>query len=461
MSTADRPPTTLGARPGTFENWARTWSCSPQAQLRPRDREELSAIITRAAAEGVPLKAPGAGHSWSEVAATAGWHLQLADWQEETPIRVDPVAGRVRLGPGVRLFQLNSALAAAGMALPSLGSISDQNVVGALATGTHGTGLRSPILGAGLQALELIDGQGKFWRISGEEHAELLPAARLHLGALGVVTALEMACVPAFHLEERLEHWSWERLAVDLPAALAHHDHLKVWWLPYTDVVQVYTMDRTDSPPTGPGSLQVRLDRWGVSAKVMGLLLAIQSQFPGLIPLHHRMLIPLGFAPRRRVEPSPLVFNIPMQAPRHDESEAAFPIEVMPEALAELRRRIDAASQRPRALGGYHVDFIVELRFSAGDGIHMSPCFGGPRAWIGAYAADPANARPYLADFAEVVAQFGGRPHWGKVIGLPPSLLSARYPGWLAFQDARNRLDPAGILRNRFTETYLDPEIVP
>ena len=68
---------------------------------------------------------------------------------------------------------------------------------GAIATATHGTGIGIPTLSEDLAAIELVAADGTLRRCPPDEDAELFRAAQVSLGALGVLTAITVRCVPA------------------------------------------------------------------------------------------------------------------------------------------------------------------------------------------------------------------------------------------------------------------------
>ena len=55
-----------------WRNWAGDQQCSPVAIERPGTREELTEIVRRASERGLPVRASGSGHSFTEVALTDG-----------------------------------------------------------------------------------------------------------------------------------------------------------------------------------------------------------------------------------------------------------------------------------------------------------------------------------------------------------------------------------------------------
>ena len=98
------------------------------------------------------------------------------------------------------LRTLNPLLWARGWALPNLGDIDAQTVAGAIATGTHGTGARHRGLADQVRALELVTADGAVRTCSPSENAEVFAAARVGLGALGVLVSVTLQTVPAFRL---------------------------------------------------------------------------------------------------------------------------------------------------------------------------------------------------------------------------------------------------------------------
>ena len=55
----------------------------------------------------------------------------------------------------------------------------------------------------------------------------------------------------------------------------------------------------------------------------------------------------------------------------------------------------------------------------------------------------------------EIMAGFGGRPHWGKMHTLDAAALGERYPRFSDFARLRDRLDPQRRFSNRYLERVL------
>ena len=399
-------------------------------------------MLSRAASDGRRVKLPGSGHSWSEIAAPRDVWLTAQKMPRSVVVEGDLV--RVT-GPST-LSELCDALEAQGRMLPNLGSVTAQTVVGATATGTHGTGATLPILSAGVVGMRLVTGAGE--RVSLGPDDPSLNDARVHLGALGIVTELTLRTLPRQRLRERLINLPFDAVVERLDELVASHRHLRLWWLPKVSKVQVYTADLTDEPDTGPNALTIHLDRIGVQQPIFTMLLAIGRLIPALVPLIHRFAQATSFGDRARVEDLRRVLSMPVPA-RHHEVELAIPREATNDVLKEWWALLDRADYVP--------DFIQELRFVAADDITLSPAYGRASAYVGGYAANPNTAARYLPELLALGRAYAARPHWGKVFDHDHAELATLYPRWASFQALRRRFDPAGVLSSPFTERVLGP----
>jgi len=83
---------------------------------------------------------------------------------------------------------------------------------------------------------------------------------------------------------------------------------------------------------------------------------------------------------------------------------------------------------------------------------------GGVPQQVRVQGADPGAVRPVIAAIERELVPLGARPHWGKVFGVPPDAVRARYPRWDDFRALARSLDPAGRFRNDFMDTYFPRE---
>lgn len=187
---------TVSGKSGTWRNWAGNVTARPAREVTPASVEELSAAVRQAAADGLKVKAVGTGHSFTATAATDGVLIRP---QLLTGIRnIDRENLTVTVEAGTPLKRLNMALAREGLSLTNMGDIMEQTVSGATSTGTHGTGRESGSIAAQIKGLELVTADGSLLVCSEKENPEVFAAARVGIGALGIITAITFAVEPLF-----------------------------------------------------------------------------------------------------------------------------------------------------------------------------------------------------------------------------------------------------------------------
>src|SRR3954468_17615195 len=222
-----------------WANWSGGQRCAPREELHPGSEDEVAQIVRRG--DG-PIRVAGSGHSFTDVVLTDGVLLHLD--RMASLVRVEGDVARVQAG--MTLHALGPALAAHGLGLENQGDIDAQTVAGALATGTHGTGERYRNLSANVVGMRLFDGRGEVVELSDPED---LKAARVSLGALGVVTEVSIRCVPLFGLRRIDERRPLSEVMERLDELVAGHDHLEFFAFPHTDTV---ILRRTVRLPPGP-----------------------------------------------------------------------------------------------------------------------------------------------------------------------------------------------------------------
>ena len=71
----------------------------------------------------------------------------------------------------------------------------------------------------------------------------MFKTARVSMGTLGVVTEVTFKCVPLFWLKETVSTTTLKELRQNKDELLRKHRHVRLWFLPYTDTVALYTID--------------------------------------------------------------------------------------------------------------------------------------------------------------------------------------------------------------------------
>jgi L-gulonolactone oxidase len=428
-----------------FQNWAGTATAQPRAWLRPQSESEIAAALRRARDEGQRVKVVGAGHSWSDIACSDGYLLQLDGMQRV--VRVDLARQQITVQAGIRLHRLIDAMAQHGMTLPVIGSVTQQSLAGAIATGTHGSAPGLGCLSSRVVALRMVLADGSVLSASLAESPDLLHAAQVHLGALGVLSEVTLSTVPAFRLREEWSILPFADVLRDLPQIVDSAPYVKLWWLPHVESILlsrcVPTTKPSDLSQTAEWVDENIVNRWLFSG-----VLRAPSLRPASIPWMNRLVASAYFRPRQRHGPNTSVLPVPMP-PIHDETEFALPREQAGVALAGLRDLIDRLRLR--------VNFPAELRFVAADSAWLSPTGGRDSACLGAYiGCDMGRDRHELfAGFERLMLSLSGRPHWGKQFSVGKAELRRVYPAFDRFALLRDRLDPERRFQNDFLRRTL------
>jgi L-gulonolactone oxidase len=417
-----------------WRNWSGDVTCRPARIVRARDREHVAEVVRDAVRDGLTLRAAGAGHSFSPLVATDGVLLRLDTLDGVLDVRrhQDGTAS-VQVEAGIRLRALGERLDALGLALPNLGDIDVQSVAGAIATGTHGTGATLRPLHAQVEAVEIVDGTGAARVLTGEPE---LQAARLAVGALGVMTAVTLRCVPAFTLRGVNVPRPLEETIARLDELVAGSEHFELFAFPHARNVITRTNTRVDEPPQPP-SRPVAFARDIVLANgALGAVCRVGRARPAWIPALNRFAT-WAAGSQTRVDRSDRVFATPRYV-RFTETEWSVPRE----AAGAILRDVLAAGTR------HAVNIPLELRFGAADDTLLSPAHGRDTAYLSAHIYRGMTVEPFFDEVQAIAAHHDGRPHWGKRHGLTAAELATQYAGWDAFQALRDVLDPGRLFAN-------------
>jgi L-gulonolactone oxidase len=430
---------TASGKNGTWRNWGGNVSARPAREVAPASADEVAAAVRRAGEDGLRVKAVGTGHSFTSVAVTDGLLIRP---HLLTGIRgIDRDAMTVTVEAGTPLKRLNAALAREGLSLTNMGDIMEQTVSGATSTGTHGTGRASASIAAQIRALELVTADGSVLTCSATENPEVFAAARIGLGALGVVTALTFAVEPIFLLTAREEPMPFDRVLADFDELWAENEHFEFYWFPHT----AGTNTKRNNRSAGPARPLGRLAGWfedeflsnGVFQAANWVGRAVPATIPAIARVSSRAL-----SARSYTDIPYKVFTSPRRV-RFVEMEYAVPREAVVETLRELKAMVDRS--------GLRVSFPVEVRTAPADDITLSTASGRDSAYIAVHMFRGTPYQRYFTAAERIFTAHEGRPHWGKLHTRDAEYLARVYPRFGEFTALRDRLDPD----RRFHNDYL------
>lgn len=169
--------------------WNRAFDRKPALIARCAGAADVTAAVNFARTQGLLTAVRAGGHSLSGQSTCEGG--LVIDLSQMGGIRVDPLARRARIDPGVRLAQIDQEAQAFGLAAP-LGTVSDTGAAGLTLGGGFGRLCRKYGLACdNLIGADLVTADGRFVRVGEKENPDLLWALRGGGGNFGVVTSLE------------------------------------------------------------------------------------------------------------------------------------------------------------------------------------------------------------------------------------------------------------------------------
>ena len=443
-------PSHDGSAAPVWRNWAGNVTASPRRIASPATAAEVAAEVSRAAQDGLTVRMTGAGHSFTPAAAADGLLLRP---DRLTAIRsVDKTAGTVTVEAGCRLHALNAALLARGLSLANMGDIQVQTVAGAAQTGTHGTGRDVGGMAAQIAGLEVVLADGRIVTCSASSPsggltlpdgtpANLFDAARVGLGALGIVTAVTFSVVPAFLLEAREEPMTWSQVMSHLDEFTADNEHFEFYWFPHSEGCLTKRNNRTDGPARPLPRWRYLLDDEFLSNSVFRATCALGSRVPAVIPTVNATAAK-ALGARTYSDAAYKVFTSPRRV-RFKEEEYGVPRAALPDVLSEVRSLFQRRDWR--------ISFPIEVRVTPGDDVWLSTAYDRDSAYVAIHVFHSAPHERYFADVEAVMTSVGGRPHWGKMHTRDAHYLAAAYPRMTDFLAVREAADP----QRRFGNAYL------
>lgn len=420
-----------------WRNWSGDQACLPLGRISPDSEAALSEFLSGSTGKIRPV---GAGHSFSSLVPTDG-HLVVID-QLTGMVSHDSDAMQATFAAGTRLSDIGPELAGVGQSMLNLPDIDRQTLAGATATATHGTGLDFTCLSGFVQSLRLIKPNGDVVDVDAQKDPDLFNAARVSLGALGIVTQMTLNNRAPYFLKARNWVQRFEEVLETFDAAAARHRHFEMFPLTHSDYAQVLAIDEVDSlaePRQAP-------EQSG-EGDAFGEALAAAAALP---PSERKAMLD-ELAPRiPQTEEIGHSYEIlsNIRNTRFNEMEYSVPLENGAPCLREILYTIIEKA--------VDVVFPLEYRYVKRDDTWLSMSSGEEdHAAISIHRIAGQDFRPYFDLIEPIFWKYGGRPHWGKIHSLGARQLSMLYPRFKDFQAVRAEIDPDGRMLNEHLRNVL------
>lgn len=431
-------------------NWAQNDRLGTREQVkRPDDEAQLRALV--------------ADHPGN--IAIMGSRLSSGDLlhaENKNAILLDPGAlsgliastpETVTFGAATPLHEVYATLTGMERMLPSSpGVIALQTLAGAIATGTHGQGLGQSSIADEVQRLRLVLADGSVLEL--DRQHRWFGAAQLALGTLGIVTEVTLKTMP-------MGIFTCFKSAtddVDLESTLVEWNETfplsKAWWFPEDHVVHVWRA-REATPDEALAYQHNNRETLSLSSGDNSMNRTVERT---LVHMQHDIQGAQGDKPFKTVERFKNFTDITGDiyqiycrgiATPQINIEIGIPLRRAGQVIQKIKQWY--ADTHP------HMHYPVILRCTGPSDAWLSPagqeatCFFG---FVVYYAADGSLSKDgvhFLNTVEKLLAEQGGRPHWGKYFA--PELYHWRdlYPQWQQFREVRAALDPTGKFANAFS----------
>jgi len=437
-------------QPVHWTNWYGNQSCTAPL-YRPSQLDELRADVRQAATRG-RIRVVGNGMSWSALVPSDDALISVAKLRRVRAFDAAGLMPTVRVEAGATIAELLQFLAANGLALLSPPVFTGITIGGAVATGTHGSGLHTSSLSDDVVAMTLVDARGELIEVSERDEA-LLCAAQVSLGSLGVIYDVTLRCAPSFNVLVENRYIDREQVLSSLDDLVRSYQFVELYWFPFADRILCMLMRHIDAPADraalGAG-LARRLEH-GLTMAMGNAVLPLIARFrPSLTPRLLTVPPRVGaFRAGAGVASVNQAFHYQRSYPHCLSVSFGVPLADAARALQTVIELVEREGEK----GRFPVNMAVHARFIGASGALLSPAHGRATCDLEVVTArNTPDADRFYLDFTDAMLGIAGaRPHWGKHL-LRPETIKSRYPTMDAFLAQRARLDPDRVFLNRFLE---------
>ena len=425
-----------------WSNWSGGVTAHPKELFSPKDESELAQSMRTSAA---PMRVTGAGHSFTPLCHSSGSLFSLE--KMSGVVAVDRQAASARVQAGTSIRDLGPLLHAEGLGLLNQGDIDRQAIAGAVGTGTHGTGKDLGSLSAGVLGFRLVTPSGEVLNCSRTENSDLFHAGRVSLGALGIMSEINVQCRQSYVLEERGGQLSTTDLFATIERLRDDNRHFEFFWFPFANDVLIKTLNEVEGNPKPRRRAPDNTD--APSDADFRRLCEISRFAPFLRSRFQRQMTAQGGArysgeaagrSRWSHDAFPSDRNV-----RFNEMEYAIPAIMGPDCVQEV-----AAYMR---MCGINFLFPIEYRYVAADDIWLSPFFERDSVTISIHQYHKQSYKKLFRGVEEIFKSYGGRPHWGKIHTRTADDLAELYPNWQKFCAVRSSIDPGAKMLNPYLKS--------
>jgi FAD/FMN-containing dehydrogenase len=399
---------TTGLTDGVWTNWVGNQSFTPAYVVEATSEDEVQQAVARAIETGRTVRTVGTAHSFTPIVEA---DVLLDTSAMRGLVDIDASRLTVTAGPKTTIGDFGDPLWEHGLALANQGDIDTQGIAGAIATATHGSGLRQPNFSAALAGARIVDGMGNIVVVSDDENPDVLPALQTSTGLLGIMTEVTLKVVPAYDLRARVDIMTYDQVMERFESDLEEYRHFGLFWMPTDASAVLYNLHDAGADDC----VVKRYREVEVGTRIDDLL------------------------PEERIDRSYRIYPM-FYDPNFHEVEYFLPIEQAREIMDRMRALM--LEWLPLSV------YPLEIRVVAADEAWISPNYQRDNLVVSISGEPGTDYWPYLRACDDLFAEYGGRPHWGKIHFMTAERIAGLFPRYQDFLEMRRRFDPKGTFLN-------------
>ncbi len=395
--------------PALWTNWVGNQFFTPRDFVDANTEADVQRWVMHAAEHGMGARTVGTGHSFTPIVETNG--LLINTERMRGIVSIDATKRQATALPKTTIGDFGEPLWSHGLALANQGDIDTQAIAGAIATATHGSGRRFGNFSSSLVGARFVDGLGNLVEVSPDENADVLPALQTSIGLLGIMTEVTIKVVPAYNLHARYATLPYPQVLERLDDYIQNYRHISFFWLPTDASAALYCLDHGQADDC---------------------VVKLYQEVPAD---SRRDDLPADERLDRSYRIYPMHYD-----PNFHEVEYFLPIENARDILRDMRKLM----LRWLPLSVYP----LEIRTVGADDAWLSPNYQRDNLVVSISGEPGVDYWAYLRACDSLFAEYGGRPHWGKLHFMTADRLERLFPRYNDFVAMRRRFDPRGTFLN-------------
>jgi len=459
----------------SWANWEGNQRCTAEV-CAADDLDELRVIIQKAKSERKTIRVANGGlhhaysgsFSGSPVVNNEGGIIVLIPKLNKGFVH-DDGSKRITAESGMLMGDVEKMAAAHGLALETAPVPLFIQLGGAVALSCHGCGNRTGTISDLVVGMEILKHDGTLQKITREKDPDLLKAAQVNLGALGIMHRITLQCVDRFKLYAVDEFVPMDSTIAGIEDLVLSHDYVELFWIPFTDQVWVKRWDRRawETPSRNvPGFGNRMQQRIAVALGTRALEFLVSH--PRWTPLVMNMLKHATWTGERTAPPQVIfhyqekfpckLWDLSYALPAGDRFETFknawnFTVNKVSE-FARPRPGKSRYSASPWAYqkdGRFPMNFLMHIRFLDHSDGYLSPAVGTGRKFMyEAITYIGSDQQQFYNEIEQHLLHLGGRPHWGKTYSDNLDFNKIWGENMAKFDVIRREMDPDGLFLNPF-----------